>query len=291
MLLIGEPGLGKSRLVHTMKQLVREQAGAASSSDPAMTLPRPAAPTRRSSNGAARGAFRIRVSIRRPSSSSGFWAWGWKRRRPLRFERLVRHLRDYDLARSDFVPLFATLLSLSADERFPPLGLSPVREREETFRALVEWLRAYSGRRPILFVVEDLHWADASTLEFLQQLFAEGLHDRILTVVTFRPEFQPPWPAAAHQTSLALTCLTQRQVADLMGKKTGSVVPEALAEQVFGRTGGVPLFVEEYTRMLQESAIVESADGRRSAAPGRTAARDPLLASGPDHGKAGSKGG
>ena len=222
--------------------------------------PRPA-PTRRSSNGAARGASRTRASIPATEFFERFLGLGLEEAPASRFERLVRHLRDYDLARSELVPLFASLLSLPTDDRFPPLGLPPVREREETFRALVEWLRAYSGRRPVLFVVEDLHWADASTLEFLSSSSAEGLHDRILTVLTFRPEFQPPWPTAAHQTGLALTCLTQRQVADLMGRKTGSVVPEALAEQVYGRTGGVPLFVEEYTRTLQESGAFDPRSG------------------------------
>src|SRR5262249_11548943 len=100
-------------------------------------------------------------------------------------DRLVHHLDEYSLARPDVVPLFASLLSLPADERFPPPNLSPVREREERFRALREWLRAYAGRRPVLFVVEDLHWVDASTLEFLAQFLAEGMHDRILTVLTF----------------------------------------------------------------------------------------------------------
>ena len=75
--------------------------------------------------------------------------------------------------------------------------LTPVREREETFRALRQWLKACSDRQPVLFVIEDLHWIDASTLEFLGQFIAEGLHDRILTVLTFRPEFTTPWPAVA----------------------------------------------------------------------------------------------
>ena len=113
-----------------------------------------------------------------------------------RFDSLVRHLGEYGLARPDTVPLFASLLSLEPDERFAPLGLSPVREREELFRALAEWVRAYSERRPVLFVIEDLHWVDASTLEFLAQFLAAGLRDRILTLLTFRPEFHTPWPAS-----------------------------------------------------------------------------------------------
>ena len=176
-----------------------------------------------------------------------------------RFDRLVRHLSEYDLATADIVPLFASLLSLPLDDRFPPLGLSPVREREETFRALRDWLRAYSDRRPALFIVEDLHWADASTLEFLGQFAAEGLHDRVLTLLTFRPEFRPPWPAVAQQTSLALNRLTRRQVSDVMRMKMGGAVPEALVEQIYDRTGGVPLFVEEFTKMVEESAMLDQA--------------------------------
>ena len=166
------------------------------------------------------------------------------------------------------MPLFASLLSLPLDDRFPPLGLSPVREREETFRAIREWLRAFSDRRPALFIVEDLHWVDASTLEFLGQFVAEGLHDRILTLLSFRPEFQTPWPAVAQQTSLALNRLTRRQVGEVMRLKLGADLPEALVEQVYDRTGGVPFFVEEFTTMVQESGMLDQAgEGERAARP------------------------
>jgi predicted ATPase len=104
-----------------------------------------------------------------------------------------------------------------------------------------------------LFIVEDLHWVDASTLEFLGQFLAEGLHDSILTLFTFRPEFKTPWPAVAHQTSLALNRLTRKQVGELMRKKTEEALPEAVVAQIYERTGGVPLFVEEFTKMVQDS--------------------------------------
>src|SRR5262245_64692121 len=106
---------------------------------------------------------------------------------------------------------------------------------------MLEWLHTRAARKPILFVVEDLHWVDPSTLEFLGQFLAEGLHDSILTVFTFRPEFTTPWPAVAHQTSLALNRLTRRQVDTLIQLKTGNTVPEALVDQIFARTSGVPL--------------------------------------------------
>src|SRR5262249_27876556 len=112
------------------------------------------------------------------------------------------------------------------------------------------------------FVVEDLHWIDVSTLEFLGQFLGEGLHDRILTLLTFRPEFRTPWPAVANQTSLALNRLTRRQVGELMRQKTGVAVSDALVQQVYHRTGGVPLFVEEFTQMAKEAgALDQSGEG------------------------------
>jgi predicted ATPase len=134
--------------------------------------------------------------------------------------------------------------------------MSPARQREETFRVMREWLHVRAARKPTLFVIEDLHWVDASTLEFLGQFLAEGQQDRMLTVLTFRPEFQPLWPALAHQTSLALTRLSRRQVGDLMRKKAGTDLPDALVEKVYDRAGGVPLFVEEFTKMVQEAEIL-----------------------------------
>src|SRR5262249_32364794 len=183
-----------------------------------------------------------------------------------RFDRLARHLDDFSLGQADLVALFAKLLFLPSDERYPAAGLTPVREREETFRALLQWLKACSNRQPLLFVIEDLHWIDASTLEFLGQFIAEGLHDRILTVLTFRPEFKTPWPAVAHQTSLALNRLTRRQVAELM-RKTEVPVPDALVAQLYERTGGVPLLVEEFARIVRETLVREPAgDERRKGA-------------------------
>ena len=126
---------------------------------------------------------------------------------------------------------------------------------------MLDWLHARAARKPVLFIVEDLHWVDASTLEFLGQFLAEGLHDSILTLLTFRPEFTTPWPAVAHQTTLALNRLTQRQAGDLMRTKTKRALPEAMVQQIYDRTGGVPLFVEEFTTMVQESALPDQEDG------------------------------
>src|SRR5262249_49812364 len=137
---------------------------------------------------------------------------------------------------------------------------------------MLEWLHARAARKPILLVVEDLHWIDASTLEFLGQVLAEGLNDPILLLLTFRPEFQTPWPAPAPQTSLALSRLTRRQAGDLTRQRTGTAVRGALIDQIYDRTGGVPLFLEEFTRMVQESGALDCAEeggSRAEALPAR----------------------
>ena len=246
VLLIGEPGLGKSRLVYTMKEHVLGEMVEGDVDAPVIEW-------RCSPHFQNTGLY--------PAIDFYERALGFGPEEPpqARFDRLLHRLEQYDLARPETVPLWASLLSLPTTDGYPPLSWSPVRQREETFRAMLEWLRTRAARRPVLFVVEDLHWVDASTLEFLGQFLAEGLHDSILTVLTFRPEFKTPWPAVAHQTSLALNRLTRRQVGDLIRKKTGGAVPEALVEQIYDRAGGVPLFAEEFTKMVQESGVIDQA--------------------------------
>jgi serine/threonine protein kinase/predicted ATPase len=243
VLIIGEPGLGKSRLVYTMKQHVRNQG------DDSVVEWRCAPHHQDSGLYPAVEFFERLLAYRHDTPPEE------------RFAKLVEHLQRYDLAQRDTVPLFAALLSLPLDERFPALNLTPVRQKDETLKALQEWLRSYASRRPVLFVVEDLHWIDPSTLEFLRRFVEEGLHDRVLTLLTFRPEFKTPWPAVAHQTSLALNRLTRRQVGEMMERKTGaSNIAAVVVQQVYERTGGVPLFVEEYTRIVQEAGGLTAGD-------------------------------
>jgi predicted ATPase len=253
--LIGEPGLGKSRLVYTLKQHVLGKMQEGEVDAPVIEW---------------RGSPHYQNTGFYPAIEFYERALGFNREEPppARFDRLLQRLESYHLARPEAVPLWASLLSLPTPARFPPLSLSPARQREETFQVMLDWLHTRAARRPVLFVVEDLHWVDASTLEFLGQFVAEGLHDSILTLLTFRPEFQSPWPAAAHQTGLALNRLTRRQAGDLMRKKTGAAVPEAVINQIYDRTGGVPLFVEEFTRMVQESgALHRAGEGGELAGP------------------------
>ena len=260
VLLVGEAGLGKSRLVYTLKEHVLGQMVEGEVDAPVIEW-------RCSPHYQNTGLY--------PAIEFYERALGFGREEPpeARFDRLLHRLEQYGLDRPETVPLWAALLSLPTPDRFPSPSMSPARQREETFRALLEWLHTRAARRPVLLVVEDLHWADASTLEFLGQILAECRHESILTLLTFRPEFQTPWPAVAHQTSLALNRLTRRQAGDLMRQKAGAVVPEALIDQIYDRTGGVPLFVEEFTRMVQESGALHRA-GEGGARAGALPARE-----------------
>jgi serine/threonine protein kinase/tetratricopeptide (TPR) repeat protein len=240
VLLIGEAGLGKSRLVHTLKQHVLGQT-LEGEDDPPVIEWRCSPHFQNTRLYPAVDFFERALAVDREGSHAD------------RFELLLNQLRQYGLDTPEVIPLWASLLSLPTPENLPPLSLSAVRLKEETFRAIQEWLHVRAERRPILFIVEDLHWVDASTLEFLGQFLAEGLHDSILTILTFRPEFKTPWPAVAHQTGLALNRLTRSQVGDLMRQKTKSELSDGVIEQVYDRAGGVPLFVEEFTKIVQES--------------------------------------
>ena len=272
VLVVGEAGLGKSRLVQTITQFVHGEANAGSviaageSASRSCDQDSPVIEWRCSQH--------FQNSELHPVSDylERFLGFGHEPSPTARFDRLARHLDDCDMGRPEFVALFAKMLFLPPDDRYSAAGLSPAREREETFRALRQWLHAYSRKRSVLFVVEDLHWIDASSLEFLGQFIGEGSHDRILTVLTFRPEFKTPWPALAHQTTLALNRLTRRQVAEWIRRDAGGVLAEPLVAQVYQRTNGVPLLVEEFTRVARESSVFESvgvAPSRRAAASTR----------------------
>ncbi len=259
VLIIGEPGLGKSRLVQTLKEHVLGQMVESEVDSPIVEW---------------RCSPHFQNTALYPAINFFERDLAFIREEPrqARFERLVGRLEQYGLARPETVPLWASLLSLPCTDRGPALSSPPVRQREDTFRAMLEWLHTRAARQPVLFVVEDLHWVNASTLEFLWQFLAEGLHDSILTLFTFRPEFQTPWPAVAHQTSLALNRLTRRQVGELVQKKLGCALPEEVLAQIYDRAGGVPLFVEEFAKMVQESAAPDQAkpgDARVYAVPTR----------------------
>ena len=161
----------------------------------------------------------------------------------------------------EMVPLLAALLVVPLPASYPPLTLSPQRQRQKTLEALLAWLLALTERHPVLFVVEDLHWIDPSTLEFLTLLVDQGPTTRILTLLTCRPEFQPPWGLRTHLTPMALQRLHQSQVEAMIARVTGGkALPPAVLQQIVTKTDGVPLFVEELTKTVLESDVVRETE-------------------------------
>jgi predicted ATPase len=179
-----------------------------------------------------------------------------------KFVKLEHVLQGYGLPLQEMTPLFAALLSLPAPADYPPLHLSPQRHKQQTQAALIAWLVAEAERQPVLAVWEGLHWADPSTLEFLGLFLEQAPVARMLTLLTHRPEFHPPWATRSHSTSLTVSRLTRSQVEEMVGWVTGGKrLPAAVVEQIVAKTDGVPLFVEELTKMVLESALVRETEG------------------------------
>ncbi|MBN9519423.1 protein kinase [bacterium] len=237
VLLVGEPGIGKSRLTHTLKERLRAESGAAGSP----VVEWRCEPVHRDS------PLHPAVEYFRRAFHLGDGPPA------VQAERLAAHLGRVGLTDPEHIGVFAALLGVPPGGSVPAVALSPQRLRERTQAALADWLRATAAARPTLFVVEDLHWVDATTLDFLAALVEAAPTDPLLVLLTHRPEFVPPWGARAHQTQIALNRLTRRQVADLMERKAGAAVPPDVVDQVTARTDGVPLFVEEFTRTLLEA--------------------------------------
>jgi predicted ATPase len=164
-------------------------------------------------------------------------------------------------------PLLAALLSLSAGDRYPPLKLTPQKQKEKTLQALVAQVKGLAAQQPVLMLFEDGHWSDPTSLELLDLIIDRVPALRVLLIVTFRPEFTPPWTGRPHVSLLSLNRLSPRQRAEMIAGVTGGkALPEEIAVQIVDRTDGVPLFVEELTKAVVESGILTDAGDRYTAA-------------------------
>jgi class 3 adenylate cyclase/predicted ATPase/DNA polymerase III delta prime subunit len=150
--------------------------------------------------------------------------------------------------------LLAELLSLPTEGRFPALQLTPQRKKEKTFEALLRQLEGLARQRPVLMLFEDVHWIDPSSRELFDLVVERVPRLPVLVLVTFRPEFQPPWTGQAHVTVLVLNRLDRREGAALVREVVGTrALPSNVVAKIIERTDGVPLFVEELTKAVLES--------------------------------------
>ena len=169
-------------------------------------------------------------------------------------ERLERALASAGLKLDEAVPLVAELLQIPVGERYPALTMVPEQKRRRLFAVLMGSVFGAARLQPLVMVVEDLHWLDPSTLE-LQQLMAEqGATVPLMLLYTARPEFRAPWPMRAHHAQITLNRLSARDVREMVALvATRNALASESVEAVVERTGGVPLFVEELTRAVLES--------------------------------------
>lgn len=151
-------------------------------------------------------------------------------------------------------PLFASLLSIPTGDRYRPLGVSAAQERRLTLTALVDQLEGLAQRQRVLCVFEDVHWADATSCELLELAIQRLSALRAFVIVTVRPGFRLSWRDHAHVTALTLARLDERHAREMVDRLAGDHgLPPAVVHQIVGRTDGIPLFIEEFTRSVLES--------------------------------------
>jgi class 3 adenylate cyclase/predicted ATPase len=244
MLLSGEAGIGKSRLVRVLTESV-----------------------------VAKGAPRLTLRCSPYHMNSAFYPvidhlqrltqWHRAESPEAKLALLEQALQRAGLPLAEAVPLLAALVSLPVPDRYPPLTLSPPRQKQKTQEALVAWLLAEAAQQPVLAVWEDLHWADPSTLELLGLILDQVPTTRLLMVLTCRPEFRPPWTPRSYVTPLTLSRLTRQQIEAMVLRVTGGKpLPTEVLQQIVAKTDGIPLFVEELVKTILEAGLVREDAGR-----------------------------
>ena len=179
-----------------------------------------------------------------------------------KLEKLQRTLSSYRFPQADTVPLLAALLSLPHPEDSPPITVSAQKQKEQTQAVLLAWLFEETDKTPVCCTWEDLHWADPSSLEFLSLCLDQIPTAHMLTLLTFRPEFTPPWGTHSYLNQLTLNRLGRMDVGAMVAEVTGGKsLPVEVLEQITNKTNGVPLFVEELTKMVVESDFVRAVNG------------------------------
>ena len=164
--------------------------------------------------------------------------------------------------------LFAEMLSLPNDGRYPKPDLTPQQRRQQTLEALASQVAALSSQNPLLMIFEDAHWADPTSLELFSRIVDKISTLRVLLIVTFRPEFDPPWIGRPHVTALTLNRLAERETSAIISRLVGNKsLPPSVRQDIIERTDGIPLFVEEMTKAVLEAGDEGAAEQTVAAVP------------------------
>jgi class 3 adenylate cyclase/tetratricopeptide (TPR) repeat protein len=241
VLISGEPGIGKSRIAQTLLERV--------ATEPHIRLRYFCSPHHQDSA--------LYPNIKQLERAAGFRREDSPEQRLAKLEDvLARGTNDLSAA----LPLLADLLSIPTGDRYPPLNLTPRKRKEKTLLVLLAQVAGLSARQPVLMVFEDVHWSDPTSRELLDLLIERLMALPVLVILTFRPEFNPPWIGRPHVLFVTLNRLPPRQRAEMIAHVTaGKALPKEIAVQIVERTDGVPLFIEELTKMVVESGILAEA--------------------------------
>ena len=248
VLLSGEPGIGKSRLTAAMmERLTGEQH------------------------------IRLRYYCSPQATGSAFFPIIGQMQRAAGFahddspqtklDKLDALLAQTATPKQDAASL-AELLSLPNDGRYPALELPPQQRRQKAFAALDAQVETLARQKPVLMIFEDAHWADPTSLEVFGRAVDWITRGRALLIVTYRPEFVPPWTGQPHVTTLTLKRLTKRDIGAIIEKMVGNRgLPDDIRQDIIERTDGIPLFVEEMTKAVLETGSEAAAAQAISVAP------------------------
>ena len=181
-------------------------------------------------------------------------------------EKLTRVIAEVQKAghvTPETIALFADLLSIPIGDRLPRHEAPPEQMKSLTLEAIDDWLVNLSRLKPVLWILEDAHWIDPTTVEAITRGLGRSDSARILSVITHRPEYRPPWTGRSQVASLSLNRLSRRQSYELVKKVARKNLPDTLVEQIVAKTDGMPLFIEELTKVIIESGPFEAYDDKR----------------------------
>ena len=238
VMLSGEPGIGKSRLTAALEERL--------SAEPHARLRYFCSPYHVNSA--------LYPVIKQLERAAGL---GRSDSSDTKLDKLEALLRQAVSDITEAAPLLAELLSIDTTGRYAPLKLTPQARKARTLSALIQLLEGLAARQPVVMIVEDAHWIDPTTSEWLDMLI-DGLQDLpVLLIITFRPEFQPRWTLFSHVTALSLSRLDRDQGAAIIDRVAGGkTLPAEVRNQILAKTEGVPLFVEELTKTVLESGLL-----------------------------------
>ncbi len=234
VLVAGEPGIGKSRLVREFRARIQ--------GDGPLWLA--CAGERLTSNTPLHAAGDLVGQALRVGADAAPGA---------RIEAIERALAQTNLPLDEAVPLLCELMGLAPPAGYPPLALTAEQTRRRLLDCLAAWVLSAARTQPLVIVMEDLQWLDPSTLELLQTLGEQGAGAPLMLLCTARPEFQPPWPMRSHHARITLDRLSRNETRSLVASVTPKGgLAEGVLDAVIERTDGVPLFAEELSRLVLE---------------------------------------